>query len=147
MKELGGLFPSDAESSEVLYPTDGAFDDPSPTVSAQGTAVLGNVLGTPVGAVRDNHLNVVHCHFLDQLVTVIGLVANDALGHLFVQHEVQQVLHQGGLTGAGRNGVHRQGQTPRIRKHHDLHTFSPIVQPMPSAPRRALLKLPSTKHS
>ena len=123
-EELGGFFPANAQATEVLYPSDGALDGPTAYVSAKGSSVLCFVLGLAVGLVRRDHFNAHLRQGLIQRIAIVGLVADEAFGRLFGEHEIKQALNQFGFVGIGGHGVDGDRQTLRIHHHHDFHALS-----------------------
>lgn len=56
LKELCGLLPANAQTSQVLEPADGTFHGPMLYVAAEGTSILGTVFRFAIAAVGRDHL-------------------------------------------------------------------------------------------
>ena len=77
-EERGMLFVASQESAVITEPGNGALDDPSAAIAAQRPAILSQVLGPTVGAVRRDHFDAQFCEGLIKGVAIITLVSDEA---------------------------------------------------------------------
>lgn len=99
------------------------FHNPTPVVAPQASAILRLWLGA-VGFVRRNHFDPLLSQFLVQWVSVIGAIANQALGFRLDHVEIKTQLHQGDFLMIGGMRADRERQTVAIHNRHDFHAFS-----------------------
>lgn len=121
LEQAGGLLPADAQASEVLKPTEGAFHRPPPLVTAKRPTVLSD---GAIGSIGCDHLNVLSRERGIERVTVVSFVTDDARRRLAGDHEVEQSLHQPALVRPCLGGVGRHGQTLGVNQQHDLYALS-----------------------
>ncbi len=124
MKHRGRFLPTDAQAPVVLEPADRVLDCPATLVAAKFAAVLGLILGLPVGAVRGDHVHSDLLHPSIEFVGIVGLVADDPLGEVDRHHEVEQWLDQGALVRTRAARVHGDRQAVCIHHDHDLRALS-----------------------
>lgn len=104
---------------------------------------------------RGEEIATAECDELDTLigqlgvesVAVVGLVADDAIGHCFGQHEVEELLHQVALGMIRGSRVDGGGKTLGIDQHHDLHAFTDSGQADSCAAALPSENVASMKHS
>lgn len=133
-----GLLPADAQAPKVLEPGDGALDGPRSRQALQRAAILRDVLGSAIRAVRRNQLHAALGQVGVQRVAVEGRVADDARRRFARQHEVEQPLHQAAFVPLGRGGIDRHGQAAGIHLDHDFHAFSDFSVADPVSPAAGL---------
>lgn len=73
------LVPHD-ELAEATEPREEALDQPAPLVAPHAAAVVGSRLGSAIGAVRGQQLDADAAERSAQIVRVVRLVGDDALG-------------------------------------------------------------------
>ena len=138
-EETCRFLPPDAQSAVVLEPADGAFDDPAALVPSERAAILGLVLRTTVAAMRRDEFDALLREFVCERVTVVGHVADQALGVFVGEHEVEHGLDQLTLMRLSRACGDRHRQAAGIDHHHDFHAFSDLcaADAVAAAPRFA----------
>ena len=124
LEELGGFFPTDAESAEVEQPADGAFHGPTTLVAAKGATVLGDVFNFSIGSMRGDHFDSFVGQHLIQRVAVVGFVSDDSFRQLLGEHEFEEMLDQPTLMGTGRSGTYGHRKPSGIDQNHDFNAFS-----------------------
>src|SRR5438067_439754 len=87
------LFPAHEQAAARAEPGKGAFDNPAMAITAQRATVLSDVLRAAVLAVRRDHFQTQFGKGFIQFVTIISLVANQALRLGPVGKKVQGFLH------------------------------------------------------
>ncbi len=123
-EECCRFLPADAKPAVILQPADGAFDDPAALVSAEGSAILSLVLGSPVAAMRRDEFDALLGEFVSQRIAVIGHVADQPFGVFIREHEVEHGLDQLAFMRLRRTCGDRHGQAASIDHDHDFHAFS-----------------------
>ena len=118
-EERGMLFVASQESAVITEPGNGALDDPSAAIAAQRPAILSQVLGPTVGAVRRDHFDAQFCEGLIKGVAIITLVSDEAFWLKVSLDEAQGLLDHRGLTDAGCIRRGRPGNSLCI--NHKLH--------------------------
>ena len=121
-EERGMLFVASQESAVITEPGNGALDDPSAAIAAQRPAILSQVLGPTVGAVRRDHFDAQFCEGLIQDVAIITLVSDEAFWLKVSLDEAQGLLDHRGLTDAGC--IQRESQGNSLGINHKLHLGS-----------------------
>src|SRR6476661_1247773 len=121
-EERGLLFVASQESAVITEPGNGALDDPSAAIAAQRPAILSQVLGPTVGAVRRDHFDAQFCEGLIQGVAIITLVSDEAFWRKVSLDEAQGLLDHRGLTDAGC--IQRESQGNSLCINHKLHLRS-----------------------
>lgn len=106
-----------------MEPGNGAFDGPAAFIAAKRAAILSD---GSIGPVRCDHVNPAESELRVELVAVVGLVADDALGRFGREHEAEEFLDQTAFGSVGRSGAHRHGQAFGVDQDHD---FDPLADP------------------
>ncbi len=106
----------------ITEPGNGALDDPSAAIAAQRPAILSQVLGPTVGAVRRDHFDAQFCEGLIKGVAIITLVSDEAFWLKVSLDEAQGLLDHRGLTDAGC--IQRESQGNSLCINHKLHLGS-----------------------
>jgi hypothetical protein len=143
------------QSPVIAQPADGAFDDPTPSVSPKGTTVLGGRSG-PVLMVRGDQFDAPPGQSLSQRVAVVAAVGNHPLRFLpgttrmvpsRYLDRLERPLRQPDFRRGCRVKVVSQRNTRAVDHHHPLRAFPPAGFAHCEAPFLAGAKLPSRKDS
>ena len=111
-------FPACDNSSVVVQPGDGAFDNPVPHLTAQLATVLQRRADSRY-FVRSNQIDFPLCQLRSQAITVSRLVTNDTLGLSILQNQlIEKWLDQNHFVAVGRFGV--DGNSVCIDTDHHL---------------------------
>ena len=139
-------FVPDDEATEVVEPTDGAFDLPASSVAAELAEVL---LGRadPASAVRSDEVDVAFGEPITQRVAVGRLVVDEHGRDERRGGRVEQRLDKIHLGCAGRVGVDRERQAAGVGEDHDLGPLAPLGLADHLAPFLAGANVPSAKPS
>src|SRR3989449_2164286 len=138
--------PASYEPTEVMQPSEKAFDFPATTVTAQLATVLGQIQA--VGAVGGDHANAVLAPQLAvQGVAVVGRIADHSFrpstGETVLEgafDEVRFMRRSAGKVAGDRKNI-------AVFDRHDFSAFSSASRADSSAPFFAELKLASMKVS
>ena len=75
------IFPTHHQAAKVIEPGEHPFDFPAATIPAQAPAILGPALRPASSTMRRDHFRrELSHHLLIKFVTVVGFVADQALG-------------------------------------------------------------------
>src|SRR6187431_654438 len=113
------------ESSEGLEPADGAFHDPTFSITPQWSSVLGRRSNT-AAAMRADQLDPTVSQSLTQGITVGSPVIDQPVGHVRCDGLIKQRLDQCDFSGAGRVYVDSQWQAVPIDQEHKLAAFAAL---------------------
>jgi hypothetical protein len=141
------------QSAVVAQPGEGAFNFPSPFVTAQFSPVLGRRLDAII-AMRRDQFNATLFQALSQLIGVGRRVINQTLWLLFGaamatrhRNRAQRFFDERDFVRRGRVQVVSQRNTLAVDHHHPLRALAPLGFPDARAPFLAGAKLPSAKFS
>src|SRR6266542_2382080 len=140
------IFVADNHSAEVEEPGKEPFDLPASDVASQRPSVLGGDFA--VALVGGDHLRAVVIEELFiQPVAVVGLVPNQAFGHVRYEAFFQGFFNQ--FHFSWRSAFCPQGErkTRAVCNAHDLGALAPLGFSHLSPPFLAGTNVPSTKHS
>ena len=141
------VFVANDKASEVLQPSEEAFDFPSPLVSTQRSSILRRASGS-VRTVRGDQLYAMGVEEpLVEGVTVIGLVADQALGKTLGPRAIEGVFNQGHFMRRSTGHVHGERKTAAVCDCHDLAALAPLGLSDVEPPFLAPAKEPSIKAS
>src|SRR5712692_3387929 len=143
------------QASEVSEPGVGPFDNPSPSVATQGSAILG---GRPnaIPLVRADQFDTPLPQASPQRIAVIGFVGNHA--HRLLPRSARVMppsyadrgecrLREPDFRRGCRVKVVSQRKTAAVDHHHPLRPLAPLGFSASTAPFLAGAKLPSKKDS
>lgn len=119
------VFITGDQAAEVLQPTVGAFDFPSPAVTPQLGAILQRRLAV-VAAMGTNQVNTTPLKSLAQRVIVCSFVVDQPFRFAAVNASRQQGLGQRDLVGTGTFGLVSQLQTVAVDEDHHLGTLAAL---------------------
>lgn len=92
-------------------------------LAARFAAVLGLILGLPVGAVRGDHTHSDVLYPGIDFFGIAGLVADDLFGKVDRHHKFEQWHDQGSLVRTHAARVHVDRQAVCIHHDHDFHAL------------------------
>src|SRR5215210_4982008 len=127
------LLPADQQTAARAEPGKGAFDNPAMAVAAQRTTVLRDVLRTSILAVRRDHFQTQFGQRLIQFVTIISLVANQALRLGLVGKKLQGFLHHVPFGDVRRRHTRTQRKSLAVNDYLQLGALAFPGQPDPFA--------------
>lgn len=134
------------EATEVVQPTDAAFDRPAPAVAAQFATVLGGVSFAPATMGTDQ-LDVASGQSFTQRVAVGRAIIDQSAWHVRCDRRVDQALDKVDLGMIGCLDVNGQRQSGTIAEDHDLGALASAGLANAIAPFFAEAKVPSAKPS
>ncbi len=142
---LRRLLPPTARTAKVLESRDCPLGSGSPRMPAQRPTVLRPALGTPIAAVRRDHLDAGFPGPGVERITVARLGTHHRLVRCCRKHPIEELLHESTLVR--RRGCRVDGD-PRASTWTMISTPAPaFVHPRPSPPPRAVLNVPSMEHA
>ena len=104
---------ADDQTAEVAQPGEEPLNLPTALVPSQWTAILG--LGAfPVPTVRGNHLDAELGQRVVERISVVGAVANQALGQLGYEAGVEGGSDEGDLMRRSRGGTDGERKTSTV---------------------------------
>jgi len=123
--------PSAANASEVLQPSERAFDLPAVPATAQRSSILGSA---PVAAVGRDHFYSAFAQALIQLIAIVGFVSDHALGQGADLALLKRGFDQSGFIRRSARNPDRDRSTAAVCNCHDLAPLPQRVGPMRSPP-------------
>ena len=141
------VFVANNQASEVLKPGKQAFDLPSARITTKLPTVLG-ALFAPLFSMRGNHFNTTILQKpLIKSITVIGLIANNAIRSILRKAAVDGRLNQLYLMGRSALNVSGDRKTGSVCDGDDLGAFAALCLADSKTPFFAGTKVPSMKAS
>lgn len=134
----------DHRSAPVEEPREKALNLPPATVSAQGPAILGSLLG-PVATMGTDELDTTLGQRGAEFVAVVGAVCDHPLG--LDRAAAHSALGQRHLIGSCAEGPYGERKTMSVCEGHDLGALTSLSRSNITPPFLALAKVPSRKHS
>src|SRR5215831_617042 len=136
------------QPAEVVKPSEQTFHFPTPLEATQLPAILGLVLRPTVLFVGRNDLGTELIeHLLVQPVAVVGLVANQTLGHIGHKTSFHRRRHQLHFSRASTLCAYGDRKTVAVRNRHEFAALPPLSFSHAEPPFFAGTKVPSMKHS
>lgn len=147
-------FPSNYDSSKVLQPGNGSFDNPSPPVTPKLSTILRGLLSA-IYLVRTDHLNTPLHQTLSQWIRVVSPIQNQAFRFLarttsaasWNRYGLQRFFQKLYLRRRRRGDVHSERYTRAVRHHHKFCTLSTFGFSHTITPFFAGENVPSVKTS
>lgn len=141
------IFPSCDDSTKVVEPTDGSFDDPTMGIASELATILKRM---PVSAfaVRTNQINTAREQLVAKPVRVGGFVIDQPLQFRFADElPAKQTFDQNDFISVGRLDVQTERNSVAVNQKHDLGSFSATGRTNAIAPFFADENVPSPMHS
>src|ERR1043166_1279117 len=136
------------QATEVVKPSEQTFHFPATLEGAQRATILSLVLRAAVPFVRRNHFGAKFIgHLLIQAVAVVGLVANQALGHVGHKTLFHCRRHQFHFSRTSTLCAYGDRKTVAVRNRHEFAALATFSFSHAEPPFFAGTKVPSMKHS
>lgn len=145
-KVFSVIFITNDKTTEVVHPSEQAFDAPSFSVAPQGPAILGLSLGS-VEAVRSNYFDTILLKFAIKRIRVIRSITNESLGSSVKEATVESLSNKGDFMWRSRRKVYGERKTRAVCHCHELRPLAPLGFSDTGAPFFATTKVASMKHS
>jgi len=146
-QEISGMIiPSDNQASEVLQPSEQAFDLPSTLRTAQDTTVLSRGFGAVV-SMSCNEFDALTGELRVQRVAVVSAISNQSQGLVSREAVLDREFHEPRFVRRSRFCVDGDRKTSAVRNCHEFRALAPLSGAHASAPFFATMKLASMKHS
>lgn len=129
-----------------MQPGKQSLNFPAPPIAPQLATILRSRADS-VDPVRRNHRHSLSRQTLIQRITVVSLVANQALGSLVGEAGCECFLDERDFGRASRVKVDGDWSTSAVCHCHELRTLAPLGFADAAAPFLAPAKVPSIKHS
>src|SRR5262245_34743949 len=124
---LGMILIANDESAKIKQPGEQSLNLPTALEATQCTTVLGDAIHPTTGAVWSNHLGTkLLQHFLVQRVTVVALVANEALRHIGDKSLLQGLTDQFHFSRASTFCAYGDRKTIAVCNCHDLGALATL---------------------
>ena len=141
------VFPASYDPTEVVQPSDGSFDGPSPSVSSELSTVLQR-MPFSLSAVGTDQINAVRMKPFTQSVTIGSFIIDQALDLWFADDAfLKQRFNESDLVSIGAFNVDGQGNSLGVDKQHDLCSLAATCRADAFTPFFADANVPSAKHS
>jgi hypothetical protein len=135
------------QATEVLKPSEEAFDIPSALHSAQRAAILGCGF-LPIRTMRSNQLNpAFFAESLIKVIAIVGLITDEAFGLGGSPGFLKRLLDQRYFVWRSAGHVDGERNTAAVCNCHDLAALAPLCLPDLEPPFLAPAKEPSMKAS
>src|SRR5215831_576760 len=145
---LSVVFVADHQPAKVVQPGEESFNFPTTLEAAQRTTILSDSIRPATRAVWSNHLGTeLLQHLLIQRVTVVGLVANQALRNISNQSLLQRLSDQFYFSWTSTVCAYGERKTIAVCNCHDLGALAAFSLSHTEPPFLAGAKLPSTNAS
>src|ERR1041384_600960 len=142
------IFPTHHQAPKVKEPGKHPLDFPAAAKTPQAATILSAALGSPSLPMGCDHFGgKLGHHFLIQFVTVVGFVADQALGNLRHKSLLHRLAHQRHFSRRSTGCADGERKTMAVGHTHDFGAFATFGRSDQTPPFFAGTNVPSMKHS